>query len=234
MSNAEQPERREPQAGQPSLAARGERRRMERRLQEAGVICQPEVSLQYQTLAKRSVLRGVESGGATKEIGRYVTFCDEGGEPIPWLQPIDSVAVNGRHAVVIAPALVSVEVFRVRNTYEVLIVRHNVVQPAEGRRARIEPRVLFRGRQGYLPLDLTGDEKSMAGQIVPEFFSKAGEHIGIPAEFGKVLRAAVRGATCAGCTHQHYLTAPKVNNNNKAGTSDGPIPISAGEHAVAV
>jgi len=45
-------------------------------------------------------------------------------------------------------------------------------------------------------LDLTGGEKNMAGQIVPEFFSKAGEHIDIPAEFGKVLRAAVRGASC--------------------------------------
>jgi len=42
---------------------------------------------------------------STKEIGRYVTFCDELGEPIPWLQPIDSVAVNGRHAVVVAPHL---------------------------------------------------------------------------------------------------------------------------------
>ena len=74
MGNVEQPELRGRRPGQPSLAARGERRRIERRLQEVGVLCQPEVSLQYQTLAKRSVLRGVESGGATKEIGRYVTF----------------------------------------------------------------------------------------------------------------------------------------------------------------
>jgi hypothetical protein len=110
---AEQTERRELRPRAPVLAPRGERRRIERRLQEAGVLCQSEVSLQYQTLAKRAVLRGVESGGATKEIGRYVTFCDELGAALPWLQPIDSVAVNGRHAVVVAPALVSVEVFRV-------------------------------------------------------------------------------------------------------------------------
>src|SRR5579859_3273070 len=161
-TSAEQTDVREKAMAQPSLFARGERRRIERRLQEAGVLCQPEVSLQYQTLARRSVLRGVESGGATKEIGRYVTFCDERGDVIPWLQPIDSVAVNGRHAVVVAPALVSVEVFRVRNTYDVLIVRHDIVQPADGRRGRIEATVLFRGRQGYLPLDLTGDEKNMA------------------------------------------------------------------------
>jgi hypothetical protein len=201
------------------------------------------VSLQYQTLAKRSVLRGVESGGAIKEIGRYVTFCDERGERIPWLQPIDSVGVNGRHAVVIAPGLVSVEVFRVRNTYDVLIATHDVSQSTEGQRGRIEARVLFRGRQGHLPLDLTGDEKGMAGQIVPEFFNKAGERVEIPPEFVGVLKAAVRGANCVGCTHQHYLTAPKSNVVVAAAAAKGvttsvntmqadePAPS---EHAVAV
>ncbi|HTF61562.1 MAG TPA: hypothetical protein VK638_02500, partial [Edaphobacter sp.] len=134
MPNSEQPEARGKEIRQPTLVARGERRRIERRLQEVGVLCQPEVSLQYQTFAKRAILRGVESGGAVKEIGRYVTFCDEKGERIPWLQPIDSVGVNGRHAVVIAPALVSVEVFRVRNTYDVLIVKYDVLQTTEGQR----------------------------------------------------------------------------------------------------
>ena len=61
MPNSEQPEDKDKETRPPSLAARGERRRIERRLQEAGILCQPEVSLQYQTLAKRSVLRGVES-----------------------------------------------------------------------------------------------------------------------------------------------------------------------------
>src|SRR6266568_4668776 len=233
MGNTERPEPRELRPGQPSLAARGERRRIERRLQKVGVLCQPEVSLQYQTLAKRSVLRGVESGGAIKEIGRYVTFCDERGERIPWLQPIDSVGVNGRHAVVIAPGLVSVEVFRFRNTYDVLIAKRDGSQSTEGQRGRIEARVLFRWRQGHLPLDLTGDAKAMAGQIVPEFFNKAGERVEIPPEFVGVLKAAVRGTNCVGCTHQHYLTAPKP----KAVTNATPAPAgepAPSEHAVAV
>ena len=136
MPNSEQPEDKDKETRPPSLAARGERRRIERRLQEAGILCQPEVSLQFQTLAKRSVLRGVESGGAIKEIGRYVTFCDERGERLVWLQPIDSVGVNGRHAVVIALGLVSVEVFRVRNTYDVLIAKYEVSELAEGQRGR--------------------------------------------------------------------------------------------------
>src|SRR3954465_11167986 len=96
MPNSEQPEGRDNGPRPPSLVARGERRRIERRLQAAGILCQPEVSLQYQTLAKRSVLRGVESGGATKEIGRYVTFCDESGEPIAWLYTLSSVGAHAR------------------------------------------------------------------------------------------------------------------------------------------
>jgi hypothetical protein len=233
-TSAEQTDVREKGMAQPSLAARGERRRIERRLQEVGVLCQPEVSLQYQTLSKRSVLRGMESGGAIKEIGRYVTFCDARGDRIPWLQPIDSVGVNGRHAVVIAPGLVSVEVFRVRNTYDVLIVKYDVLQPTEGQRGRIEARVLFRGRQGHLPLDLTGDEKGMAGQIVPEFFNKAGERVDLPPEFVGVLKAVVRGANCVGCTHQHYLTAPKpkpVTNAVAPAPTGEPAVV---EHAIAV
>jgi len=63
-----------------------------------------------------------------------VTFCDTKGDRIPWLQPIDSVGVNGRHAVVIGPGIVSVEVFRVRNTYDVLIVKYDVSQPLESQR----------------------------------------------------------------------------------------------------
>ena len=232
--SAQQTNVREKGVVQPHLAARGELRRIERRLQEAGILCQPEVSLQYQTLSKRSVLRGVESGGAIKEIGRYVTFCDERGERIAWLQPIDSVGVNGRHAVVIALGLVSVEVFRVRNTYDVLIAKYDVSQPAEGQRGRIVARVLFRGRQGHLPLDLTGDEKGMAGQIVPEFFNKAGERVEIPPEFVGALKAAVRGANCVGCTHQHYLTAPKPKPVSNAVTPAPAGEPAVSEHAVAV
>jgi hypothetical protein len=98
-------------------------------------------------------------------MGRYVTFSDERGEPVSWLQPIDSVATNGRHSVVIATALVSVDVFRMRNTYDLLIARHEVIEAGRFG-GRIESKVLFRGRQGYLSLELTGAEKDMAGQIL--------------------------------------------------------------------
>jgi hypothetical protein len=64
---------------------------------------------------------------------------------------------------------------------------------------------------------LTGVAKNMAGQILPEFFNKAGEPIKIPTAFVAVVKAAVRGANCVACTHQHYVTAPKVVVASTAG-----------------
>jgi hypothetical protein len=81
-------------------------------------------------------------------------------------------------------------------------------------------------------LDLTGEEKGMAGQIVPEFFNRAGERVEIPPEFVGVLRAAVRGAACVGCTHQHYLTAPKAAASAKK--ADAVTPLVTGESAPGV
>ncbi len=60
---------------QDSLALRGLTlsRRVLRRLNEVGIFAQSQVSLEHQHLAKRYVVRGIESGGAVKDLGRYVT-----------------------------------------------------------------------------------------------------------------------------------------------------------------
>ena len=107
-----------------------------RRLREAGIYCTPEISLEYQRAGKRYVLRGRESGGAVRQIGRYVTFCGEQGERLPWFLRPDSVTPNAEHAIVIAPALVSVEMFRIEHTYELLVARHQIhaVKKARGPR----------------------------------------------------------------------------------------------------
>ena len=75
------------------------------RLRKVAIYGQPQLSLEHQGRAKRYVVRGVESGGATEEVGYYVTFAGENGEALPWLQTIDSLAVNGPHAVVIAQVI---------------------------------------------------------------------------------------------------------------------------------
>ena len=70
-----------------------------RRLRNAGIYCVPGVTMEYQQSKKRAVLRGLESGGASPEIGRYVTFCDDDGSPVRWLHPVQGIVGNGVHAV---------------------------------------------------------------------------------------------------------------------------------------
>jgi len=80
------------------------------RLRDAGIYCQPTLSIEYQNVAKKHVLRGVESGGAVVALGAYASFVDERGEPLAWLQRVDSIGVNGVHAVVVAPVLIAARV----------------------------------------------------------------------------------------------------------------------------
>src|ERR1700722_12942078 len=73
-------------------------------LRATGIYCQPAVSIEHQHLAGRYVLRGVESGGAVADLGAYCSFVDDDGHPMSWLQPVDSIAVNGVHGIVISAA----------------------------------------------------------------------------------------------------------------------------------
>ena len=57
------------------------------------------------------------------------------------------------------------------------------------------------------------------------------ERVEIPPEFVGVLKAAVRGAACVGCTHQHYLTAPKPNVVVAAAAALLVLGINALRHA---
>ena len=189
-----------------------------KRLVEVGIFARPEVSLEYQSLAKCYVVRGVESGGAVPELGRYVTFAGENGEQLPWLQPIDSLAVNGIHAVVVAPAITRIEMFRTGRTYELIITRHRPSAVQNGIRPKLLAEEIFRGANGYLGLELWGKDKTLAGSILPQFFTRAGEAIEIPAPFVQVAKALTAAVTCVGCTSSHYLTAPKIP---KEGTPEG-------------
>ena len=54
------------------------------RLRKVAIYGQPQLSLEHQGRAKRYVVRGVESGGATEEVGYYVTFAGESGEALTW------------------------------------------------------------------------------------------------------------------------------------------------------
>src|SRR6266704_1563777 len=129
-----------------------------RRLDKVGIFAQSSVSLEHQHLARRYVVRGIESGGAVEEIGRYVTFCGLAGEPLPYLHPIDTIGVNGVHAVVVAPVLVRIELFRSGRTCQLLITRHEPGKVENGRRPPLENRVLVRGVDGFLDSEQASKE----------------------------------------------------------------------------
>ncbi|MCI0624278.1 MAG: hypothetical protein L0387_21975 [Acidobacteria bacterium] len=183
-------------------------KRAVRRLQDAGIYCRTDVRLEHQHLAKRYVIHGTESGGAIRDIGRYVTFCGPEGEPIEQLHPVDSLGPNGAHAVVVAPVLIKVDMFRYGRTYQLLISRHEPSRGANGTQPTLKNAEIFRGTNGYLPLDLCGKDKHLAGTAMPDFFSRAGEKSGIPPQFHAVVTTAVLAASCMRCIHAHYLLAP--------------------------
>jgi hypothetical protein len=174
----------------------------------AGVFAQPSVSLEYQQLAGRYVMRGVESGGAVEALGRYVTFCGEQGEPLAWLHPLDSIGVNGVHALVVAHVLLRVEMFRHGHTYDLLITRHTPGTKANGKRPSLESTTLFRALAGYLELVLTRAKKKSDPLPIPAFFTRAGEPLPIPSQFEAVIRTVTLGVNCCACVHSHYLRAP--------------------------
>ena len=179
-----------------------------RRLHTVGITAQPQVSLEHQHVAGHYVVRGIESGGAIKEIGRYVTYCAPEGEPLTYLHPLDAIGVNGVHSVVVSHVFVRVEAFRIGRTWQLLITEHRPSEVASGRRPSLENKPLFRGVNGFT--GSSGSERSTAAEdlAMPEFWSRAGERIEIPERFIGAVKAAVQGARCIGCSHSHYLQPP--------------------------
>ncbi len=184
-------------------------RRAVRMLKDRGIYAHSVVSVEHQQLAQRYVIRGLESGGCAGDVGRYVTFAGEHGLPLVYLQPVEAIAVNGLHAVVISAALVRVDMLRKGRTYELLITRHSLSSVTGGQRPQLETEILFRGIHGRVELDLTGKDKAQAGDVVPTFYSLAGEVIAIPEKFQPLVRATTKGVNCSACTHTHYLRRPR-------------------------
>ena len=176
-----------------------------RHLRRAGIYCQPTVSIEHQHLAKRYVLRGVESGGAVADLGAYSSFTDENGCALGWLQRVDTVGVNGVHAIVVAPVLVRIEMLRVQRTYDVLITRHTLQTTALGQKPRLESSIVFYGRRGSLEMELWGNDRAFCGAVSPAFYSRSGETLAVPDEFQDAVARISAAVCCIGCRHCHLL-----------------------------
>ena len=191
-----------------------------KRLRGAGIYCQPTVSVEHQNLAKKYVVRGVESGGAVADLGAYSSFVGERGETLAWLQRVDSIAVNGVHAIVVAPVLIRLEMLRIERTYDLLITRHFLASSAGNARPRLESSILFYGRRGSLEMDLWGNDVAFRGAVCPVFYTRAGERVMLPNDFQDAATRITSAVCCLGCRHCHLLgprvTAPDRTENPNA------------------
>ena len=181
-------------------------------LQKRGIYCAPGVSLEHQHRAKRYVLRGVESGGAVLDMGRTCAFLAMDGSALPWLQRVDSIAVNGRHAIFLAQSLVRIEMLRMIHTYELAISIHSLSVPSGRTRPEIASRLVFRGRDGSLPTELWREEhKGLRGKLAPAFHNRAGELMTVPERFDEAIRNITAAVCCIGCRHTHVGVSPIVD-----------------------
>lgn len=108
-------------------------RRAVRILRDRGIYAHSHLSVEHQELAKRYVIRGLESGGAAGDVGRYVTVAAEDGQPLECLHPVETIAVNGLHAVVLSKAMLRADMLRKGRTYDLLITRHWLSFASDGR-----------------------------------------------------------------------------------------------------
>lgn len=194
-------------------------------LRTAGIYCQPSISIEHQHLARKYVLRGVESGGAVAEVGAYASFVDEQSNALPWLQRVDSIGVNGVHAIVVAPILIRVQMLRIERTYDLLITRHHLAKSGDSQRPRLESSVLFYGRRGGLEMELWGKDIELRGTVCPVFYTRAGEHVVLPNAFLVAAHRITSAVCCVGCRHSHLLgprpiTADRTEDRNALAVTD--------------
>jgi hypothetical protein len=122
--------------------------------------------------------------------------------------------------------LVSIEMFRFEHTYELLILRHTILEAEEWKRPAVSSHVVFRGWQGQLPLDLAGKDQSQAGKIAPEFFDRAGEPKELPPAYVEAVQAVTKAVNCCNCSHPHFLVAkPSSSSSPSAAAEPSPPPV---------
>ena len=199
-----------------------------RRLKRAWHLCSFTGHLQYQQLAKRYVIRGLESGGAVGDVGRYVTFAQEDGEPIEYLHPVEAIGVNGlmrssgpsggayRHAAQRANVRVADYSSRPGKT-------------DTGHRPPLATKVLFRGVHGRLELDLSGKDKDQAGRCRQRFTHWPGRKCRYRTGSGKQSVQSPRRSIAQVVPMATMLAAPRPGSENFRPERRGRHPNASAE-----
>jgi hypothetical protein len=187
-----------------------------KRLRSAGIFCQPSVSIEYQRDARSYLLRALESGGAIAELGAYCGFVDGDGSELTWSERVDNLAVNGLHAIVIAPVLVRLEMVRNRLTYDLLITLHSLTNVSPKQRPKIESSIIFHGSGSVMAVGNHAEPR----KVCPPFYSHSREGFAVPSQFRDAVQRMAGAVWCAGCRHCHLSQAPDTNSI-KERSSDG-------------
>ena len=180
-----------------------------KRVQSAGIFCQPAVSIEYQQDAKSYALRAVESGGAIAELGAYCGFVDADRNALTWSERVDGLAVNGLHAIVLAPVFVRLEMVRNRLNYELLITRHSLASGPAGQRPQLENSILFHGRGSAVAVGINAESP---GSVYRRFYRYGREAFTIPPQFRDAVERLVSAVWCVGCRHCHLSQAPDTSS----------------------
>lgn len=176
-------------------------------IRRTGIFSRATLQPVHQQQPNRWALRGEESGGAVASLGYYVGFTATTGQPLAWMQRVQNFMPNGIHAVVIAPELCRVEMFRYENTYDVLITRHSLRSQQQGARPQIKSSIAFYRRAGTLATELWGKDAAFRGGAIPRFFKKNGEEELPPHIYLDALLKITEAVCCVGCKHSHLLQA---------------------------
>lgn len=180
-------------------------------LRKRGIYCVSGVSVEHQHLGKRYVLRGVESGGAVSDMGRACAFVAPDGSPLSWLQSLQSLAVNGRHAIFLAENFIRLEMLRSLKSYELVISSHTLSPIAPNKRPEAVSKLVFQGKDGLLPFDLWEEKhRGLRGKVTPMFYDRAGEVMQLPLQYEDAIRRLTMAVCCIGCMHTHLGIPPVI------------------------
>ena len=110
-----------------------------------------------------------------------ISFCNEDGSALNWLQPVKNFMPNGLHAILLAKGpLVRMDMYRFETSYDPLITSHTLT-PEEGTpKPKLETRLIFFHRFGVLERELWGKDKMFRGAVAPEFFMSNGSEARVP------------------------------------------------------
>jgi hypothetical protein len=139
-----------------------------------------------------------------QDLGAFCSFVAVDGSPLAWLQKIDAVGRNGLHAVVVAPQLVRIQMFRNERTYQLLITEHRLEAVEGVKRPRLSSLILFHGINGTASSDFVAGEEESA---LPVFRTRSGDVRRIPGKFEWTLRKIAAASSCFGSKHCHLLEA---------------------------